>query len=228
MTMLIVPLHRVPTWTNFPWVTLGLVVANVLVFALLQSGDARAQATALDRYLESGLDRIEFPAYARWLRSRDADDAADAFVRVAGSGPRLAVRVLQDDAAFVAALADGRVLPFDATEADGHAALEAWRAARADFAQAWDAVFTRRWMLHFDRFEPVNLAGSTFLHAGVGHLVGNMLFLAVLGLLVEGALGAALFLGLYLLGGIGASLVSLACHWGNRAGHSAHRARSPR
>jgi hypothetical protein len=53
-----------------------------------------------------------------------------------------------------------------------------------------------------------------FLHGGFGHLVGNMLFLALLGLLVEGALGPGLFLALYLLGGFGSTLVSLAWHHG--------------
>ena len=216
--MLIVPLHRVPTWKDFPWVTLGLIVANVLVYVLLQSGDARAQARAIDAYLESGLDRIEFPVHAQWLRGRGEEDRADAFDAIAGVEPRLAVRALQEDVAFVAALADGDVLPIDAAEADAQAALDRWRAARAVFSNAWNGMVTPRWMLHFDRFEPANLASSTFLHAGIGHLVGNMLFLAVLGLLVEGALGGGLFLGLYLLGGIGASLVSLAFHWGEPGG----------
>ena len=48
--MLIVPLHRAPTWANFPWVTLALIVANVFVFAFLQSGDGRVERAALDYY----------------------------------------------------------------------------------------------------------------------------------------------------------------------------------
>ena len=47
--------------------------------------------------------------------------------------------------------------------------------------------------------------GAMFLHGGVGHVIGNMIFLALLGLLVEGALGHSLFLAVYLLGGLGSA-----------------------
>jgi membrane associated rhomboid family serine protease len=70
-------------------------------------------------------------------------------------------------------------------------------------------------MLRFSEIDPKRMLGAMFLHGGVGHLVGNMLFLAVLGLLVEGAVGPLLFLALYLLGGVGSALVSLAWRWGD-------------
>lgn len=50
------------------------------------------------------------------------------------------------------------------------------------------------------------------------HLVGNMIFLAALGLLVEGSLGPLRFTGLYLLGALGSSAVSLAWRWGEAGG----------
>lgn len=47
---------------------------------------------------------------------------------------------------------------------------------------------------------------SMFLHAGIIHLLGNMLYLAVFGALVEQRLGHPRFIVLYLIAGIGASL----------------------
>lgn len=216
--MLIVPLHRAPTWENFPWVTAALVVINVLVFALLQSGDGRTRAQAVEGYLSADLPRIEFPAYAEWLRAEGEAERAEVFDVLAKAKPRFAVEALQNDDAFVAALTDGRIVP-DAVKVDADDMAHAgWREARADFERAWGKVFTLRWVQRFDRFDPVTLVSATFLHANVAHLVGNMLFLVVLGLLVEGALGRGLFLAVYLLGGIGASLVSLANHWGEPGG----------
>lgn len=216
--MLIVPLHRAPTWKNFPWVTLALVIANVFVFGVLQAGDARARVEAIDRYLAYGLSRVEFPAYTAWLRDAGEVERAERFDALASARPHFAVAALQGDAAFVDALSRGIVVPVGADGIEDKAARRHWHEARALFERSWDEVFTQRWMQRFDRFDAATLVSATFLHANSGHLVGNMLFLAVLGLLVEGALGRGLFFGVYLLGGAGASLASLAFNWGEPGG----------
>ena len=53
-------------------------------------------------------------------------------------------------------------------------------------------------------FSPATLVTSLFLHdpGNLLHLAGNMAFLAVFGILVEGALGSFTFLGLYLFAGV--------------------------
>ncbi len=51
---------------------------------------------------------------------------------------------------------------------------------------------------------PITLGTSMFLHAGWGHLLGNMLFLWIFGNNVEDALGRPRFLVFYLLGGVAA------------------------
>jgi membrane associated rhomboid family serine protease len=51
---------------------------------------------------------------------------------------------------------------------------------------------------HGDGLHPVQWFTSFFMHAGVGHLLGNMVFLWVFGLLVESRVGSLLFAGLYL------------------------------
>lgn len=52
----------------------------------------------------------------------------------------------------------------------------------------------------------VSFVSSIFLHAGLMHLAGNMLFLWIFGDNLEDKMGHATFLGFYLLGGIGAGL----------------------
>jgi membrane associated rhomboid family serine protease len=53
----------------------------------------------------------------------------------------------------------------------------------------------------------LRLASSLLLHAGLLHLLGNLLFLWVFGRAVEAAMGSARFLGFYLLCGVLAGLV---------------------
>lgn len=207
--MLIIPLHRAPTRANFPWVTLALILANAFVFAFLQSGDARVREAALDYYQQQDLARWEFPAYRAWLDERgDEPRRQAAFEHFAVADPRVAAQVLQSDDAFVAQLRDGALV---AADADGRAE---WRERRAEFDRLWDAAFTERWMIRFSELDPRRMFGAMFLHGGIGHLLGNMLFLALLGLLVEGALGHGLFLALYLLGGFGSALLSILWRWG--------------
>ena len=59
------------------------------------------------------------------------------------------------------------------------------------------------WILEFGGIlNPLEWVSSMFAHASIGHLLGNMYFLAVFGLIVEGKLGCKRFLLLYLSTGI--------------------------
>ncbi|HTA64570.1 MAG TPA: rhomboid family intramembrane serine protease, partial [Xanthomonadaceae bacterium] len=75
-------------------------------------------------------------------------------------------------------------------------------------------AFTPSHALGFKDFEPGRMLWGMFMHGSMEHIVGNMIFLAILGMLVEGALGPWWFLGLYFAGGIGAAFTTLAWHWG--------------
>ena len=211
--MLIVPLHRAPTWANFPWVTLALIVANVFVFAFLQSGDGRVERAALDYYAKNDLAKWEFPAYREWLGAHDVDaKRRDWFEAFADTNEVLAARVLQSDEVFLAELRGDRVIAADAKD---HAQ---WREHRDAFDRLWNRAFTERWKIRFSEFDPRRMFGAMFLHGGLGHLIGNMIFLALIGLLVEGALGHGLFLVVYLLGGLGSAMLSVAYRWGDVGG----------
>jgi len=208
--VLILPLHRAPTRANFPWVTLALIVINVFVFAFLQSGDARAQLRALDYYAEHDLARWERPAFRDWLSAQPgarADDEASIDALDGADAATLAQQI-QSAPKFLAALEADQVIT---AATAGHAE---WRARRDAFDRLWDADFSAHWLLQFSQFSPRRMLGAMFLHGSVGHLIGNMLFLAVLGLLVEGALGHGLFLAVYLLGGFGSAVASLLWRWG--------------
>ncbi len=64
------------------------------------------------------------------------------------------------------------------------------------------------------------LVTPMFLHGSPDHLIGNMIALYVLGLACEHALGGKQMLGVYLLSGLGASLLSMASSPGPSVGAS--------
>jgi membrane associated rhomboid family serine protease len=204
--VLIVPLHRSLNWANFPLMTAALILLNGFVFFGLQSGDEAVFERAFEQYSASGLDRIEFPAFLDWQKQHEKDARVRDAMRVAPAEFKL--RLLQADDGFVDALQAGRIV---SPTQEGYAN---WREKRAEFDRLWSESWTERFKLRFSHVEPERMFGAMFLHGGFGHLFGNMIFLALLGLLVEGALGPWLFLTLYLAGGLGGQLVSLAVRWG--------------
>ena len=62
--------------------------------------------------------------------------------------------------------------------------------------------------------QPWRLLTALFLHAGISHIVGNMLLLAITGSFVERKIGPAPMLAAYLACGLAASLASACTHPG--------------
>ncbi len=76
--------------------------------------------------------------------------------------------------------------------------------AAARFFQEWGLVPA------FALDAPERVVTSMFLHGGLMHLAGNMLFLYIFGDNLEDAMGHVAFLGFYIAGGLGAALAQIA------------------
>jgi membrane associated rhomboid family serine protease len=88
---------------------------------------------------------------------------------------------------FVCNLGDWAVFPYEVTHPGEQVATQGCPVPRAS---TWLTVFT-----------------SMFMHGGLLHLAGNMLFLWVFGNNVEDSMGPVRFMAFYLLGGIAATLL---------------------
>ncbi|MEH6421674.1 rhomboid family intramembrane serine protease [Pseudomonas sp. CGJS7] len=210
--MLILPLHRPFTRANFPFVTVLLAVINVFVFFALQGGDREGLEKLRQYYLESGLGKIEAPAYERHLRETGQREAMTAYQAI-DANERMAyvgMRTLTD-VGFAQALRGGALFEDAQT-------LERWKPLRADYDKLQGEVFTLRHIMRSSEFDPWRMFSAAFLHGDPMHLIGNMVFLLALGLLVEGAVGPLLFALLYVLGAYGSSAASLLWRWGEAGG----------
>jgi membrane associated rhomboid family serine protease len=211
--VLILPLHKRLTAATFPVVTLLLIAVNVFVYLFLQSGDNDALDEALSYYRSSGLVQHELPAYAAHLKASGEVELAEALKQMEEPERSwLAFMAVQNDEAFLQALREDQIITPDQP---GYAD---WKPARTRLDTMWSQRFTDRWLLSYERFDPLRLVSSMFLHGDGAHLIGNMVFLALLGLLVEGALGGWLFLVLYLLAGMGGGALSFLRHAGEPGG----------
>lgn len=217
--MLILPLHRKPTRESLPVLTVLLVLVNALVFAILQSNDSAVEERAAERYMESGVLELEWAWFHEWAETTHSSDVqpeqVDEMLPEVGEYPRadfVRLMSIEGEPAFAQAVRDEW---FVSAESE---AYRKWEAARARLEEDREESFTRRYMLGYDEVRVPTLFTHMFMHGGLMHLVGNMVFLVLLGILLEPALGTVRLLFSYLLGGLGAAGASLAVHWGDSSG----------
>ena len=164
---------NIPT-SRFPIVTVLLIVANVAVFVWQLSFSG-------ERLLEPGASR------ASGVTERDENTLEYGAIpyRIIASGRGLRGR---RRATRAGARRSRRRLRGNARVRPGHG-LRATRARRR-----WSPLDGRRWW--------VTILTSMFMHGGILHIAGNMLFLWVFGNNIEDSMGRLKFLLFYLLAGL--------------------------
>ena len=215
-----IPLETKPSWRSPPWITLLLIAINCWVYFGWQAPEARAVERAAEKYVDTPLPQIELPAYAKDVqarasqstRRRDRERAEMIGHAVEAEAYEPVYQAMWHDNDFRQRLLDGQVISKNDPQ------YAAWHEARAAFTPQEPARFTERWSQDHSAeapFRPITWLTNTFLHGGVGHLVGNMVFLFLFGFTLEMALGRGLYLACYLIGGIGASALAAWVYAGN-------------
>ncbi len=129
--MLIMPLHKPWSRQDIPWVTLLLVLINVVVYLGYQRRDDSLVESAVHYYVHSGSGALEADTHARYLQQ-----TANAKLRAARQAKldsvpkpqRIAylAHLTMHDVAFEHALRSGSLFKDDAH-------LREWRALRAPY-----------------------------------------------------------------------------------------------
>ncbi|MBW4934770.1 rhomboid family intramembrane serine protease [Marinobacter sp. F4206] len=216
--MLIIPAENAVNWKRPPWVTLGLMLACLLVFLFYQGGDSQKLEQAVSQYLESDLQTLEAPAYEdylqRQIRFEGAQDRVyelQQFQELRADNEQfwLAVNLLMDRE-FYQYLQNNQSVIWAAGD------RARWNEQRAPIEE--------KFIQELSSFQlglvPAELSLYTlityqFLHGGWGHIIGNLVFLFLLGFTVEKALGPSRFLIAYLLCGALSGLVFTAFSTGS-------------
>ncbi|MBR9987544.1 MAG: rhomboid family intramembrane serine protease, partial [Desulfosarcina sp.] len=106
---------------------------------------------------------------------------------------------MEADLDFISRLIDGQIiLPQDPEHGN-------WLALRRDYEAQRDKSVAFAYGLRPAYPRPATFFSYMFLHGGVGHLVGNMVFLWILGCMLEIGSGRTLFTVMYLTSGLAAA-----------------------
>ena len=208
--MLIIPAENAINWKRPPWVTLGLMMACVMVFLFYQGADDRKLDAAIEQYLDGNLLALEAPAYEDYLQREIRFEADQQSVLELQEFQALRE---QDEQGWQAV-----TLLFDR---DYYQYLQdnrdlIWSVAERNQWSEQRGAIEEQWISRMSAFQlglvPSDLSLYTlityqFLHGGWGHIIGNLLFLFLLGFTVERALGPGKFLVAYLVCGALSGLV---------------------
>jgi membrane associated rhomboid family serine protease len=194
-------------------------MACLLVFLFYQGGDDRKFEAALEDYLESDLLALEAPAYEDYLQRE---------IQFEGSQQRVLElqefqQLQENEEVFwqaVTLLLDREFYQYLQQNLD-----LIWAPAQRNLWLEQRLAIEQQWISRMSAYQlglvPAELSLYTlityqFLHGGWGHIIGNLLFLFLLGFTVEKALGPGRFLVAYLVCGALSGLVFTAFSMGSQ------------
>lgn len=200
-----IPLENKPSWRNPPWLTVLLILVNMIVFWGPQRSEENARERAAHYYTQSVLPELELPPFVAWLEKTDARRGKQAKRMLNAEAYAPLLEGMQNEKTFLQKLkAEEVVTPANPQYAE-------WKRDRQQYEAMLPAPFTERWSQDYGKdaeSRPWTLVTAAFLHGSTGHLLGNMLFLFLFGFSVELALGRSTYLAFYLLGAVGASALA--------------------
>lgn len=193
--MLIIPITGKISKKNIPLVTIGIILLNSLIFFVFQTDDDERFAEAMDYYFESGLAGIEARHY---LKYSDRPETQEALSKQ--KIQKIFFEMSRDDV-FQMRLENHEIIQ------PGHEDFERWYELRTKFEKLESKVTYVKYGFTPAYKKPTTYLTSMFLHGGFMHLLGNMVFLWLVGCVLEGWCGRSFFLALYLITGILADVV---------------------
>ncbi|MCH8532596.1 MAG: rhomboid family intramembrane serine protease [Saccharospirillum sp.] len=199
--MIILPTEKRLDMNRAPFVLFGIILLNILIFVVYQSGDSQKINDALQQYQQERMLPFEWPLYEAWLERQGEQEHLAELQSAYESGfyAEVAFELLLD-ASFYQHL---QVVAQSELHFDEY---QQWSRARADIHRTVQSVSVLANGLTPNQLSLSSLITHQFLHGDLMHLLGNLFFLAVCGFAVEAIVGHWRFLGFYLLSGIAGGL----------------------
>jgi membrane associated rhomboid family serine protease len=195
--MLIIPLTGKIGLRNPPVITILLVFMNCIVFLLFQLNENKQYIEAEKYYFESGLADIELSKYMKYKYTADQQESmAKLNEEIRQKKNRKIYMEMRQDDAFMEKLEHGEIITPNDPD------YPKWKHLRKEYTNRQYKVITIKF--GFKPADPsiITLFTHMFLHGGIGHLVGNMIFLWLVGCLLEMGGGRIYYFTTYIVTGL--------------------------
>ena len=197
--MLLIPITDKLSWRNPPIITIILILINCFVYFVFQFEDNPRWMKAQQFYFTSGLAEIEIVRYAEY--KDPAGDHSSLYKKNGELNEKKAIAQYQKmntDSQFLTKLSNDEIITSDDPEYDE------WRLLRDDYEYQRSKITTLSYGFIPVNHKPVTFITHMFMHGGFGHLFGNMVFLWLVGCMLEMGGGRKFYGTSYILTGLGA------------------------
>jgi membrane associated rhomboid family serine protease len=196
--MFIIPLTGKLSWRNPPIVTIAVILINCLVWFFFQGGDTKQQYRVSELYFTSGLAEIEISRYIAYREGRleeisaggEVDEQPDQETLV-----RYYLEMQRDDRFLKKLENDEIVTPSDPLYAE-------WKELRSAYISERSKLTSFKYGFIPAKKSLLTSLTYMFMHGSTGHLAGNMIFLWIVGCMLEMGLGRLRYSILYIIGGL--------------------------
>lgn len=206
--MIIVPTEKKFDWHHAPIVLFVVVLLNVLIFFLYQSGDNKRFADAVAAYNEADYFEKEWPLFQNYLLSHKESELLREYRELAAEE--------NYEPIIVNLLSRQDFFPYmqkNARAEFGRFFYDEWELERSRINAKVQSLSYYAYGLRANQIRIPAFITHQFLHGDTMHLLGNMFFLIICGFAVEAAIGHWRFLLFYLISGVAAGLSQVAFNW---------------
>ena len=205
--MLVVPVTGKISRRHLPVVTIGLILINCLVFFIFQSNQTEKYMEAEGYYFTSGLAEIEISRFIEY-RNASAEEPLDSQNLDRLNDEELAELYIQmrKDGEFGAMLRNEEIITLRDPE------YQKWKQLRTDYDQLLSEIVSVSYGFTPSQARPITYFTHMFLHGSFQHLLGNMIFLWLVGCMIEMGSSRVFCGAAYVLTGLGAVMLFWIMH----------------
>lgn len=201
--MLVIPLTEKISWKNPPYITIFLILINVFIYFGFQFNDNANYYKAEQYYFESGLAKIEIAKYQEYSKEHPKDIKHDLNHKKKSKQKSEELlyklhREIEKDKVFLEKLHNDQIVIKDDEN------YSEWKALRNNYEFQMAEVVSSEYGFKPAYHRPFTFFSYMFLHGGLGHLFGNMVFLWIAGCLVEVGSKREFYISAYILTGLSA------------------------